>query len=61
LRFPEQCLGMPKKSGKTATAAAHLLTTTCLFGGRYAEAYCGPHQVYYSREKPDADKVVRGW
>jgi phage terminase large subunit-like protein len=40
LRFPEQCLGMPKKSGKTATAAAHLLTTTCLFGGRYAEAYC---------------------
>jgi phage terminase large subunit-like protein len=40
LLYPEQCLGMPKKSGKTATAGAHVLTTTCLFGGRYAEGFC---------------------
>ena len=40
LRYPEQCFGAIKKSGKTALAAAHVLTTTCLFGGRYAEGYC---------------------
>jgi phage terminase large subunit-like protein len=40
LLYPEQCLGAPKKTGKTATAAMHLLTTTCLYGGRFAEAYC---------------------
>src|SRR5262245_406787 len=39
LLYPEQCFSGPKKSGKTATAAAHLLTTTILFGGRFAEAY----------------------
>ena len=40
LVYPEQCFGAPKKSGKTGLNAAHLLTTTCLYGGRYAEAYC---------------------
>jgi Phage Terminase len=40
LTYPEQCFGAPKKTGKTATAAMHVLTTTCLFGGRWAEAYC---------------------
>ena len=39
LVYPEQCFGAIKKSGKTGLNAAHVLTTTCLFGGRYAEAY----------------------
>ena len=39
LRYPEQCFGAIKKSGKTATAAMHLLTTTLVFGGRFAEGY----------------------
>jgi phage terminase large subunit-like protein len=38
--YPEQCLGMIKKTGKTGSAAMHVLTTTLVFGGRYAEAYC---------------------
>ena len=29
-----------KKTGKSATAAMHVLTTTLVFGGRYAEAFC---------------------
>jgi hypothetical protein len=40
LRYPEQCFGAIKKSGKTGLAAIHVLTTTLVFGGRYAEAYC---------------------
>jgi phage terminase large subunit-like protein len=40
LRYPEQVFACPKKSGKTATAALHLLTTTLIFGGRFAEGYC---------------------
>ena len=40
LVYPEQCFGAIKKSGKTGLAGAHVLTTTCLFGGRYSEAYC---------------------
>jgi phage terminase large subunit-like protein len=39
LLYPEQCIGWPKKTGKTATAAMHLLTTTLVFGGRFAEGY----------------------
>jgi phage terminase large subunit-like protein len=39
LRYPEQCMGAIKKSGKTGTAAMHLLTTTLIFGGRFAEGY----------------------
>ena len=40
LKYPEQCFGAVKKTGKTGLAAAHVLTTTLIFGGRYAEAYC---------------------
>jgi hypothetical protein len=36
---PEQVFGCPKKSGKTATAAMHVLVTTLVYGGPYAEAY----------------------
>jgi phage terminase large subunit-like protein len=39
LLYPEQVYACPKKSGKTATAGMHLLTTTLVFGGRYAEGY----------------------
>lgn len=39
LLFPEQVYSAPKKSGKTAFAAMHMLVTTLLFGGRYSEAY----------------------
>ena len=39
LRYTEQIFGAIKKSGKTATAAMHLLTTTLVFGGRHAEGY----------------------
>ena len=39
-RYPEQCFAAPKKSAKTGTGALHLLTTTCLFGARFAEAFC---------------------
>ena len=38
--YSEQCLAAPKKSAKTTIAAMHVLTTTCLYGGRFAEAYC---------------------
>ena len=40
LLYPEQCFGAIKKSGKTGTAAMHVLTTTLVYGGRYAEGYC---------------------
>lgn len=40
LLYPEQIYGCPKKSGKTATAAMHIITTTMLYGGRYSEGYC---------------------
>jgi phage terminase large subunit-like protein len=39
LLYPEQCFGAIKKSGKTGTAAMHVLTTTLVYGGRFAEAY----------------------
>jgi phage terminase large subunit-like protein len=38
LLYPEQLYACPKKSGKTAFAAMHCLTTTLLFGGAYPEA-----------------------
>jgi phage terminase large subunit-like protein len=40
LLYPEQVFSAPKKSGKTAFAALHVLTTTLIFGGPYAEGYC---------------------
>ena len=39
LVYPEQLYACPKKSGKTGLAAMHLLTTTLVFGGRFAEGY----------------------
>jgi Phage Terminase len=39
LLYPEQVYAAPKKSGKTAFAALHMLTTVLLFGGRFAEGY----------------------
>ena len=39
LLYGEQVYAAPKKSGKTAFAALHMLTTVLLFGERYAEAY----------------------
>jgi phage terminase large subunit-like protein len=39
LVYPEQLYACPKKSGKTGFAALHLLTTTLVFGGRFAEGY----------------------
>ena len=39
LRYPEQVYACPKKSGKTAFAALHMLTTVLLFGERFAEGY----------------------
>jgi hypothetical protein len=40
LVYPEQCFGAIKKTGKTGLAGAHVLTTTLIYGGRYAEGYC---------------------
>jgi len=40
LIYPEQLFSAPKKSGKTAFAALHTLTTALIYGGLYAEAYC---------------------
>jgi phage terminase large subunit-like protein len=39
LLYPEQVFAAPKKSGKTALGALHLLVTTLVYGGPYAEAY----------------------
>jgi phage terminase large subunit-like protein len=39
LLYPEQVYSAPKKSGKTGFAAMHLLTTTLVFGGAFAEGY----------------------
>jgi phage terminase large subunit-like protein len=49
LRYPEQVYACPKKSGKTATAALHLLTTTLVYGGRFAEGYCVANDLEQSR------------
>ena len=40
LVYPEQAYCCPKKSGKTTFAAMHILLTTLVFGGRFAEGYC---------------------
>src|SRR5215510_16354062 len=40
LIYPEQVYAAPKKSGKTGFAAMHMLTTTLVFGGSFAEGYC---------------------
>jgi phage terminase large subunit-like protein len=40
LLYPEQAYSAPKKTGKTTFNGMHVLTTTLVFGGRFAEAYC---------------------
>jgi hypothetical protein len=40
LLYPEQTIGWIKKTGKSATAAMHVLTTLLVYGGKYGEAYC---------------------
>jgi phage terminase large subunit-like protein len=40
LLYPEQLYACPKKSGKTAFAALHALTTALLFGGHFPEVIC---------------------
>lgn len=45
LIYPEQLFAAPKKSGKTAFAALHVLTTTLIFGGAYAEALCAANDM----------------
>ena len=39
LVYAEQGFCTPKKTGKTAMSGMHALTTTLVFGGRYAEGY----------------------
>lgn len=40
LLYPEQIYSTIKKTGKTALAGAHVLTTTLIFGGLNAQAFC---------------------
>ena len=40
LKYPDQAYCCPKKSGKTAFGALHLLTTILLFSPRHGEGYC---------------------
>ena len=54
LIYPEQVYSCPKKSGKTAFAAMHALTTTLIFGGSFAEGYC------CQRPRPGARPCVPG-
>ena len=39
LLYPEQVFGAIKKTGKSMTAAMHMLTMTLVHGGRFAEGY----------------------
>jgi phage terminase large subunit-like protein len=48
LLYPEQVYSCPKKSGKTAFAALHVLTTTLIFGGQFGEAYCAANDLEQS-------------
>jgi phage terminase large subunit-like protein len=45
--------GAPKKSGKTGFAAMHLLTTTLVFGGRFAESYCIANDLEQAQGRAD--------
>jgi phage terminase large subunit-like protein len=49
LIFPEQAYSAPKKSGKTAFAAMHMITSTLVFGGEYAEGYCVANDLEQSQ------------
>src|SRR5262249_37359760 len=45
LLYPEQLYSAPKKSGKTAFAALHVLTTTLIYGGPFAEGYAAANDL----------------
>jgi hypothetical protein len=49
LLYPEQQYCTIKKTGKTAFAGAHVLTTTLILGGRNGEAYCVANDLMQSR------------
>lgn len=49
LLYPEQVVGWPKKSGKTATAGMSLLYAICVLGGQYAEGYCCANDLEQSQ------------
>jgi phage terminase large subunit-like protein len=50
-KYPEQCIGWIKKTGKTGTAAMHGLTTLLVYGGRYAEGYCIAADLQQAQER----------
>jgi len=45
LLYPEQVYSCPKKSGKSAFNAMMVLTTTLLYGGKFAEAICAANDL----------------
>jgi phage terminase large subunit-like protein len=49
LIYPEQVFSCPKKTGKTTFAAMHILTTTLVFGGRFAEGYAVANDLEQAR------------
>jgi phage terminase large subunit-like protein len=51
LRYSEQTIGWPKKTGKGGTAGMHVLTTTLVFGGKYSEAYCCASDLQQAQER----------
>jgi phage terminase large subunit-like protein len=51
LQWPEQIIGWPKKTGKGGTAGMQILTTTLVFGGRNAEAYCIGADLQQAQER----------
>jgi hypothetical protein len=51
LLYPEQTIGWIKKTGKTTTAAMHVLTTLLVYGGDYGEAYCVAADLQQAQER----------
>lgn len=47
--FPEQVYATPKKTGKTTFSAMHLLLTTLVYGGPFAEGYCLANDLEQAR------------
>ena len=50
-RYSEQTYGAKKKSGKTGTGALHVLTTTLVFGGRYAESFIAANDLEQAQSR----------
>jgi phage terminase large subunit-like protein len=51
LVYPEQVFGVIKKSGKSMTAAMHILTMTLVHGGRFAEAYVVANDLEQAQDR----------